>query len=139
VEYEIKSMFEEREESMIYIMDDAKFSAYFTGYKIVSLSIVSRWCILRIVKQQDDMPRTACERTWKSSSSMCLECFELHMITDAAVFSSLRMIQKLEVVVHPRKIIEFPRNLISHTSDLTPPNRAGRTECGTRQTKKFMS
>jgi hypothetical protein len=43
VEYGTKSKLEGREGSIIYTMDDSKFFAYFTGYRIVSLSIVSRW------------------------------------------------------------------------------------------------
>jgi hypothetical protein len=69
-------------------LEDAEFLAYLTGYKIVSLEIVSRWCILRKAKPQDDIPRTACEEIQESRMSMSFEGSGLHMITDAAVFSS---------------------------------------------------
>jgi hypothetical protein len=50
VEYETEGKFGEREVGMIYTMDDSKFLAYFTGYRIVSLSIVSRWYRFRKTK-----------------------------------------------------------------------------------------
>jgi hypothetical protein len=50
VEFEAEGKPEGQEGSKIYIKDVSKFFAYLTGYRIVSLSIVSRWYRFRKTK-----------------------------------------------------------------------------------------